>query len=181
MPAVSVAVLITLSCLSSVCPVSCSVCMYCLSLSCFWHSFSCKMLSWAVLDTSSFPFLTLLVSLSRIDMPSCCCSSFEFPQSHYTVLLSSFPFPLSCTTWCCCSLPCLFLGSFRFESFLSQFSPFVEQIKNFLPWPRAWFSNDVCQGSHRQFKPLCWRWWSSNPCLHLHYSWWWEMQLSHPS
>ena len=38
-------------------------------------------------------------------MPSYCCSSSEFLQSHYTVLPSSFLLPFSCTSWCCCSLP----------------------------------------------------------------------------
>ena len=37
-------------------------------------------------------------------MPSYCCSSSDFLQSHYTVLLSSFLLPFSCTSWCCCSL-----------------------------------------------------------------------------
>ena len=38
------------------------------------------------------------------------------------------------------------------------------------------FSDDVCQISHWLFQLLlCWRWWSLNPCLYLHYSWWWEV------
>ena len=40
-------------------------------------------------------------------MPSYCCSSSDFLQSHYTVLLFSFLLPFSCTSWCC-SLPCIF-------------------------------------------------------------------------
>ena len=45
---------------------------------------------------------------------------------------------------------------------------------------QGFFSSDnVCQGSHWLFQSLlCSRWWSLNPCLHLHYSWWWEMQTS---
>ena len=31
----------------------------------------------------------------------------DFLQSCYTVLLSSFLLPFSCTSWCCCSLPCI--------------------------------------------------------------------------
>ena len=40
-------------------------------------------------------------------MPSYCCSSSDFLQSHYTVLLSSFLLPFSRISWCCCSLPCI--------------------------------------------------------------------------
>ena len=50
-------------------------------------------------------------------MPSYCCSSSDFLQSHYTVPLSSFLLPFSCTSWSCCSLPCIFSdpsGSNRF-------------------------------------------------------------------
>ena len=40
-------------------------------------------------------------------MPSYCCSSSGIIQSHYTVLLSSFLLPFSCTSWCYCSPPCI--------------------------------------------------------------------------
>ena len=40
-------------------------------------------------------------------MPSYCCSSSDFLQSHYTVLLSTFLLPFSRTSWCGCSLPCI--------------------------------------------------------------------------
>ena len=44
--------------------------------------------------------------------------------------------------------------------------------QQYLHWPRVSSSDDVCQGSHRLFQSLlCWRWWSSKPCLHFHYSW----------
>ena len=63
----------------------------------------------------------------------------------------------------------LFLRSFRFESFLSQFSPFVAHIKKFCSVPGFFSSDDVCQGSHWLFESLLyWRWWSLNPCLYLH-------------
>ena len=40
----------------------------------------------------------------------------------------------------------VFLRSFRFESFLPLFSPFVTQIKNFCSDPDFFFSDDVYQG-----------------------------------
>ena len=40
-------------------------------------------------------------------MPSYCCSSSDFLQSHCSVLLSSFLLPFSRTSWCCCSFPCI--------------------------------------------------------------------------
>ena len=74
-------------------------------------------------------------SLSRVGMPSYCCSSSDFLQSHYTVLLYSvlLPFfhaPINVVV----HFP-VFLRSFRFKSFLSQFSPSVTQIKNFCSDP----------------------------------------------
>ena len=40
-------------------------------------------------------------------MPSYCCSSSDFLQFRHTVLLSIFLKSLPCTSWCCCSLPCI--------------------------------------------------------------------------
>ena len=74
----------------------------------------------------------------------------------------------------------VFLRSFRLESFLSQFPPFVAHIKNVCS-DRCFClsSDDVCQGSHWLFQSLlCWRWWSLNLCLYLRYSWWWEVQFA---
>ena len=39
-------------------------------------------------------------------MPSYSSSS-DFLQSHYTVILSSFLQPLTCISWCCCSISCI--------------------------------------------------------------------------
>ena len=51
--------------------------------------------------------------------------------------------------------------------FLSQFYPLVAQIRNFCSDP-GFFSDDVCHRYHWLFLSLLfWRWWSSNPCLHL--------------
>ena len=45
--------------------------------------------------------------------------------------------------------------------------------------PRIFSSDGVCQGSPwLLLLPLCWRRWSLDPCVHLHYSWWWEVQTS---
>ena len=52
-------------------------------------------------------FFSLWSSLSRVGMPFYSCSSANFHQSSYTVLLSSFLLPFSCTSWCHCSLPCI--------------------------------------------------------------------------
>ena len=59
------------------------------------------------LGSSNFFLVSQWSSLSRAGMPSYCCSSSDFLQSHYTVLLSSFLLPFSCTSGCCCSLPCI--------------------------------------------------------------------------
>ena len=48
----------------------------------------------------------------------------------------------------------VFLRSFRFKLFLSQFSSFVAQIKNFCIDPGFFSSDDVCQGSHWLFQSL---------------------------
>ena len=110
-----------------------------------------------------------------------CCFSSDFLQSHYTVLLYSvlLPFfhaPINVVV----HFP-VFLRSFRFKSFLSQFSPSVTQIKNLCSDP-GFSSGDVCQGSHWLFQLLLfWRWWSLNPGLYLHCSWRWEVQTSHVS
>ena len=58
-------------------------------------------------------------------MPSYCCSSSDFLQSHYTVFFSLFHAPLDVVVHFL-----VFLRSFRLKAFLSQFSPFVAQINN---------------------------------------------------
>ena len=67
-------------------------------------------------------------------MPSYCCSSSNFLQSHYTVLLSVF-FSLFHAPLDVVVHFLVFLRSIRFRSFLSQFSPFVAQIENFCSDP----------------------------------------------
>ena len=64
-------------------------------------------------------------------MLSYCCSSSGILQSHYTVLLSSSIFLLLICAF--------FMHLLMFKSFLSQFSPFVAQIKNFCSDPRFLF------------------------------------------
>ena len=77
-------------------------------------------------------------------MPSYHYSSSVFLQSHYAVLPSSFLLPFSCTTWCCCSLPCiskiLLVQIFSF-SVLS----FCCTDQEFLQEPRSFSSANVCQ------------------------------------
>ena len=48
----------------------------------------------------------------------------------------------------------VFLRSFRFESFHSQFSPSVAQIKHFCSDPGFFSSDNVCQGSNWLFQSL---------------------------
>ena len=53
-------------------------------------------------------------SLSQVGMPSYCCSSSDFLQSHYTVLLSSFLLPFHAPLDVVVHFP-VFLRSFRFN------------------------------------------------------------------
>ena len=110
-------------------------------------------------------------------MPSYCCSSSDFLQSHYTVLLS--------TVFCLFHAPpdavvhfLIFLRSFRFESSLSQFSLYLSHRSRISAVTQFFFSSvDVCQGSHWLFQSLLrWRWWSLRQCMYLHCSWWWQVQ-----
>ena len=78
----------------------------------------------------------------------------------------------------CCSLPCI-SQILQVRIFFSSILPFCRTDQTYLRWPRFFSSDDLCQGSHRLFQSLlCWRWRSLNPCLHLHYSYWWEVQTS---
>ena len=54
-------------------------------------SFFCEAFSWKIVDTQ-------WSSLSRVSRPSYCCSSSDFLLSLYTVLISSFLMPFSCTS-----------------------------------------------------------------------------------
>ena len=83
-------------------------------------------------------------------MPSYCCSSSDFLQSHYTVLLSSFLLPFSCTSWCCCSLPCI-SQILRVQIVSFSVLSFCRTDQEFLQWSRVFSSDDVCQGSHWPF------------------------------
>ena len=83
-------------------------------------------------------------------MPSYCCSSSDFLLSHYTVLLSIFfkslfHAPLDVVHFL------VFLRFFRFKSFLSQFSHFVAEIKNFCNVPGCCGFLFVC------LFVFCWR------------------------
>ena len=87
------------------------------------------------------------------------CSSLDFLQSHYTVLLSNFLLPFSCTSWCCSSLPRIsqilqvWIFSFPVLFFCCTDLVFLQRL-------RVFSSEDVCYGSHRPFQsPLCLRWW----------------------
>ena len=102
-----------------------------------------------------------------------------FVQSHYTILLSRFLLPFSCTAWCCYHyFPCI-SQIFQVWLFTLSVLSFCLTNQEFLRWPRLFSSDGVCQVSHWLFQSLlCWRWWSSNPCLHLHCSWMWEVLTS---
>ena len=80
-----------------------------------------------------------------------CYSSSEFLQSHNTALLSIISrihAPLDVVVHVF-----VFLRSFRFRSFLSQFSPFVARSR-ISAVTRLLSSDDVCQGSHCLFESL---------------------------
>ena len=67
----------------------------------------------------------------------------------YPVFLSLFHAPLDVVVHFL-----VFLSSFRLEPFLSQFSPFVAQIKKFCSASGFFSSDDVCQGHHWLFQSL---------------------------
>ena len=69
-----------------------------------YFSFFCDAFSLVVLDSSSL-FFFHSSQVSRAGVPSRCCSSSDFIQSLYTVLLSRFPLPCWRTSWCCCWFP----------------------------------------------------------------------------
>ena len=71
-------------------------------------------------------------------MLSHCCSSSDFFQSHYTILLSKFLLPFICTSWCCCSLLCIsqILQIWIFS--LSVLSS-CHTNQEFLLWPSIFF------------------------------------------
>ena len=79
-------------------------------------------------------------------MPSCCCSSSDFLQSHYTFLLSSFLLPFSCTSWCSCSFLCISQIP-RVRIFSFSVRSFCRTGQEFLQWPRVFsltmFAKDV--------------------------------------
>ena len=86
--------------------------------------------SWTVVN---FPCLTVVKSFTS-SYALLLLFFLRFHQSHYTVPLSSF-FSLFHARIDVVVHFFVFLGSFRLESFLSQFSPFVAQIKNFCSYP----------------------------------------------
>ncbi len=110
-------------------------------------------------------------------MPSYCCSSSDFLQSHYTVLLSSFSLPISCASWCCCSRPYI-PQSLQVRLLFSQFSPFVAQIKNICSDPGFLLSAVFAKDLTGCFSHCCIEGGDHRAMLHLHYSWWWEVQTS---
>ena len=91
-------------------------------------------------DSSCFPLLHS-GRLSQVGMPCYCCSSSDFLQSHYTVLLSSFLLPFSCTSWCCCSLPCI-SQSLQAQIFSFSVLSFCCTDQEFLQWSRVFSSDD---------------------------------------
>ena len=141
-------------------------------------SFFCQAFSRTILDSNSFPFF----HSSQVFHKLICPLTVVLPRIFFNVI-ALFSYPV---LFCLFRAPLdgvvrilIFLRSFKFKSFLSQFSPFVAQIKNLCSDPGFLSFDDVCQGSHWLFQSLlCWRWWSLGPCLYLHCSWWWEVQTS---
>ena len=91
-------------------------------------SFFCHAFSWTILDSSSFPlsfmswYALLLLFFLIFSSISLHCSPIQFSFAFFMHLLNVVVHFL------------VFLRSFRFESFLSKFSPFVAQIKKILQW-----------------------------------------------
>ena len=97
-------------------------------------SFFCEAFSRTILDSSSFP----LFHSGQVFHELICRLSVVLPQIFFN-LTTLFSCPVF---FCLLHAPLdvvhfpVFLRSFRFTSFLSQFSPFVTQIKNFCSDPR---------------------------------------------
>ena len=92
-------------------------------------SIFCEAFSWTILDSSSFSlFQSPWSSLSQVGMPSYCCSSSDFLQSHYTVLLSSFAFLISLFTLLYFSDPSGSNNFFLSSLLLSHWSKFSAMI-----------------------------------------------------
>ena len=91
-----------------------------------------------------------------------CCSSWDFLQSHYTVLLSAFLFFLFHAPLDVISHFLVFLRSIlRVRIFSFSVLSFCRTDQAFLRWPRVLSSDDVCQGFQWPFQSLlCWRLWS---------------------
>ena len=65
--------------------------------------------------------------------------------------------------------------------FFFQFSAFVHRSRTSAVAQGVFFWR-FRQVWHWLFQLLlCWRWWSLNPCLYLHYPWWWKVQTSRRS
>ena len=62
----------------------------------------------------------------------------ELDLVHYTVLLSSFLLPFSCTSWCSCSLPCI-SQILQVRFFSSSVLSFCRTDQGFLQWPSFFF------------------------------------------
>ena len=110
-------------------------------------SLFCEAFSRTILDSSRFPLFHSVQVFHQLVCPL----TVVLPQIlfNYTTL---FSYPVF---FCLFHAPLgvvvhflVFLRSFRFKSFLSQFSPFVAQIKNFCSDPGFFSSDNVCHGSH---------------------------------
>ena len=151
-----------------------------------WFSllFFCEAISWTILDSSSF----YLFHSGQVFHELVCPLTVVLPQIFFN-LTTLFSYPV---------IFCLFQLSFAFfmhllmllltslyfsatsgsNCFFSVLS-FCRTDQEFLQCPRVFSFDNVCQGSQLLFQSLlCWTWWSLNPCLYLHYSWWWEVQTS---
>ena len=132
-------------------------------------SFFCEAFSWTILDSSSFPLFYSgqvsheLVYPVTVVLREVCFGLITLFS--YPVFFCLFQAPLDVAVHVV-----VFLRSFRFESFPSQFSSFVAQIKNFRSDPVFFF--------FWRFLPMIslavsvtagWRLWSLNLCLYLHF------------
>ena len=101
---------------------------------CQYLSLFCEAFSWAILDSSYFP----LFHCGQVFYQFVCPLTVVLLQIFFN-LTTLFPYPVLYSLFHA-SLDVVvhflvFCSSFRLESFLSQFSPFVAQIKNFCSDP----------------------------------------------
>ena len=95
----------------------------------------CEAFTWTIFNSSRFP----LFHRGQFFHELVCPLTVALPQIFFSVLISSFLLPFSCTSWCCCSLPWI---SHFLQVWIFSFSvlSFCRTDQEFLQWPRSFFS-----------------------------------------